>query len=330
MWRTRTDPRIADELRFHRDRLIEDYVAAGMDRCEAERRAFLEFGNAVEIEESVRDVRGRWLDDLSKDLTYALRTLRLSHGFSFVAVLSLALGIGANAAIFSLINAVMLRTLPVTEPDRLVQITRVLNGRPGQVSYPLFESFRDNITSISSAFAQQSTTQTVVIDGTEDLVAADLVSGSYFTVLGIEPAVGRLLTPADDAQTPSMPVAVITDRYWQRRFGRSPSAIGTPLTIRDRIVTIVGVTPPSFHGTRAGSPPDLILPLHVMMSDAQRTQLGMNWLTLLARLKPGATVEQALADRDSTATAWSSLKSGTIGPIPWSAHEPYRARYSRA
>ena len=91
MWRTRRDPRIADEIRFHRDRLIEDYVASGMDRGEAERRAFLEFGNAVAIEESVRDVRGRWLDDLSKDLTYALRTLHRTPGFSFVAVLSQAL-----------------------------------------------------------------------------------------------------------------------------------------------------------------------------------------------------------------------------------------------
>jgi len=298
MWRTRRDPRIADEIRFHRDRLIEGYVASGMDRSEAERRAFLEFGNAVAIEESVRDARGRWLDDLSKDLAYALRTLRRSPGFSFVAVLSLALGIGANAAIFSLISAVMLRTLPVKDPGRLVQITRDLNGRPGQVSYVLFEIFRDNVTSITGAFAQQSTTQIVTIGGSEETVAVDLVSGSYFSVLGIDAAAGRLLGPADDVRS-SVGAAVISDRYWQRHFGRSPSAIGTSLTIVNRTFTIVGVAPPTFVGARAGSPPDFILPLMSMMSDVQRTQAGFNALTLLARLRPRATVEQALAEAEA-------------------------------
>jgi predicted permease len=296
MWRRR-DPRIADEIRFHRDRLIDDYVAAGMDRSEAERRAFIAFGNVVEIEESVRDVRGRWLNDLSKDLTYALRMLRRSPTFSVVAVLSLALGIGATAAIFSLINALMLRTLPVKEPGRLVQITRELNGRPGQVSYPLFETFRDNITSIAGAFAQQSTTQIVTIGGSEETVAVDLVSGSYFAVLGIEAAAGRLLEPADDVRS-TAGAAVISDRYWLRHFGRSPSAVGTSLTIVNRIFTVVGVTPPSFVGARAGSPPDLMLPLLSMMSDGQRTEAGFNSLTFLARLRPGATVEHALAEAE--------------------------------
>ena len=294
-WRRRRDPRIVEELRFHRDRLVEDYITAGMTRAEAERRAFLEFGNAATIEESVRDVRGRWLDDLAKDLVYALRTLRRSPGFSFIAVLSLAFGIGANAAIFSLVSSVMLRALPVHEPDRLVQITRPLNGRPGQVSFVLFESIRDNVKSISGAFAQQSVMLTVAVDGNEEPVAADCISGSYFQVLGIQPAAGRLLGPSDDVRSPSSPATVISDRYWQRRFGGSPAAIGTPVTIRDRLFTIVGVTPPSFSGARVGSPPDFMLPLEMMIDDLQR-QPGFNSLTLLARLKPGATVEQAQAE----------------------------------
>ena len=296
MWsRTRRDPRIGDEIRFHRDRLIDDYVAAGVDRREAERRARLEFGGVPQIEEACRDARGRWLDDLGKDLRYAFRTLRRNRAFAGVAVLSLALGIGANAAIFSLINAVMLRTLPVKEPHRLLQMTRLPDGRPGNVSYPLFEYFRDNVKSISSAFVQGTADQAITIDGEDEFVAADLISGEYSRVLGIEPAVGRLLSPADDVLSPAAPAAVITDSYWQRRFGRSPSAIGTAFSVRDKAFTIVGVTPHDYEGARQGRVPDVLLPLQMMMTEPQRHD-DFNWLNLLARLKPGATVEEANAE----------------------------------
>ena len=311
MWfNSRRDPRVRDEIGFHRDRLIEDYMAAGMNRAEAERRAFLEFGNAAQIEEGVRDVRGRWLEDLGRDLRYALRTLGRNRGFAAVAVLSLALGIGANAAIFSLINAVMLRALPVKEPGRLVQIARVApDGRPVAVSYRLFEYFRDNVTSLSGAFAHSAGDQAIVIDGEEDFVTRELVSGGYYTVLGIEPAAGRLLGPADDVLSPSSPAAVISDRYWQHRFARSPSAIGKPVTIGDRVFTIVGVTPPSFQSARAGHTPDIALPLVPMMSDVQRTEISNNWLSVLGRLKPGATVEQANAE---VQVLWSSFLQSQV------------------
>ena len=205
---------------------------------------------------------------------------------------------GNPAAPVSLVNAVMLRTLPVNEPERLVQITRELDGRPGRVSYPLFEQFRDHIQSISGALAQQSSDETLTLGGEEEQVAVDVVSGSYFAVLGIEAAAGRVLGPADDEQSPLVPAAVISDRYWQRRFGGKLSAIGSTFTVRDRTFTIVGVTPPRYRGARVDTPPDVFLPLQPMMTDVQRTQLGFNWLNLLARLKPGATLEQARAEAE--------------------------------
>jgi predicted permease len=291
------NPRVRDEIRFHRDRLIEDFVAAGMSREEAERRAFLEFGNAAAIEEQVRDVRGRVLDDFAKDLRYAVRTLRRHPAFSAVAVLSLALGIGANVAVFSLVNAVMLQSLPVEEPDRLIQITRITpEGRPGVVSYPLFELFRDNVQSISGAFAQRSSEMPAVIDGESEFVMVDAVSAEYYDLLGLEPALGRLLTANDDSSSAMSPAAVISDGYWQRRFGRNPFAIGKTVAIAGRLFTVVGVTPASYRGARTDRMPDITVPLIFMVSDMQRRSSDFNMLNVIGRLKSGGSVEQANAE----------------------------------
>jgi len=293
----RRDPRITDELRFHRDRLIEHYIAAGLERREAERRAFLEFGNVAQIEEAVYDVRGRWLDDLANDVRHSWRTIRRSPGFAVAAVMLFALGIGANAAIFGLINTVMLRALPVPETDRLVQITRIMpDGTPGAISYPLFELLRDRVHAISGAFGYVAQTVPVVIGGVDDYLAADFVSGAYFAVLELQPAAGRLLIPADDDAPTASPAAVISDSYWQRRFGRSPSAVGTAILIRDRAFTIVGVTPRSFQSARAGRIADLMVPLRAMIPEPQRRNTDLNFLNLLARLKPGATIDAADAE----------------------------------
>jgi predicted permease len=311
MWFKRRDPRIGEEIRFHRDRLIADYVAAGMAPDEARRRASLELGNVSEIEEAVRDVRGRWLEDLAQDVRYALRTLRRNPAFAAAAVLSLTLGIGANTAIFSIVNAVMLRTLPVDEPDRLVQIVRLTPEGARRLSYPIFEMLRDNARSLSGLFAQRATTETIVIDGRDDFVTADLVSDGYFEVLGLPPAAGRVSGDDDDDTSRSSPAAVISDRYWQRRFGRSPAAIGTSLTIGDRVFTIVGVTPPEFMSAQAGRAVDLVLPLATMMGEQQRQSVGSGILSVMGRLKPGASVEQASAEVQVLVSSF--LKTRSVG-----------------
>ena len=309
-WPRRRDPRVRDELTYHRDRLIEDYVAAGMDRPAAERRAFMEFGSVPGLEEAVRDARGRWLADLATDLRYARRVLWRSPVFAAVAVLSLALGIGANAAIFSVINAVMLRPIAVPEPDRLVLLARVRDdGHPQFLPYRLFETMRDRLTSASGVIAVGTAEQTAVVDGEDELVSLDLVSGSYFEVLGIRAARGRVLSPADDAIAPAAPAAVISDHYWRRRFGRSADAIGKTLTIRSRLFTIVGVTPPAFRGIRPDRTPDVTLPLNLMLSDDQRHSMDLNNYMVMARLAPGATVARADAEMQALYAGFVQLQA---------------------
>src|SRR5262249_20558179 len=311
MWKRRgRDPRVHDELTYHRDRLIEDYMAAGINRRWAERRAFLEFGNVAGLEEAVRDVRGRWLADLGADVRYALRTLRRSPVFAAVAVLSLALGIGANTAIFSVINAVMLRQLPVTEPGRLMLISRLNErGRPLWLPFPLFERLRDTLQSTSGVTALATARETAVIDGDDELVQADLVSGNYFDVLGVRPGAGRLLSRADDVLAPEAPAVVISDQYWRRRFGRDPGAVGKAIQVRNRPFTIIGVTPPSFHSIRPDRTPDLMLPLQMMLRDDQRRALDMNNYIVMARLKPGATVGQTNAEVQTMYGAFLQLQA---------------------
>src|SRR5258708_21014249 len=279
------------ELRYHFERLVRDSIAAGVEPDEARRRARLEFGGVEQIKEDCRDVRGRWLEDFGKDLRYAARTFRRSPGFLTVSVLSLALGIGANTAIFSLINAVMLRSLPVKEPARLVHITRVTpEGKPNSVSYPLFQYLRDKLKSISGAAAQMESNPAIVMDGAEEIVDAGLGSGDHYSVLRMEPAAGRLLQPMDDVIEPTAPAAVISYRYWQRRFGLNPAAIGKTFTlqIKSRVFTIVGVTPPHYSGTRLGRDPDITMPLSMMLNENLRHEPTMNWLDMLGPLAPGA------------------------------------------
>jgi predicted permease len=295
--RTRAEEQLNKELRYHYEKLIRDSIAAGIDEAEARRLAQLEFGGLEQIKEECRDVRGRWFEDLGKDLHYAARTLRRSPGFLLVSVMSLALGIGANTAIFGLINAVMLRPLPVREPQRLVQITRLrANGKPGVVSYPLFEYFRDHLKSISGAAVELASGSTVLIDGVEETVSTELVSGAHYGLLGLEPAAGRLLEPGDDAISPAAPAAVISHGYWQRRFGLNAAALGKTFTFQDKLFTIAGVTPPRFHGTTPGRDPDITMPLSMMLSETQRREDTNNMLSMMGRLGPGVSIRQANAE----------------------------------
>src|SRR3954468_9568513 len=187
MWFRKDNPeaRLDGELRYHFEKLVRDFVAEGVAPEEARRRARLEFGGMEQIKDECRDVRGRWLEDFGKDLRYAARTLRRSPGFLAVSVLSLALGIGANTAIFTLINAVMLRQLPVKAPERVVRIARLSDdGKPGEVSYQFFEQLRQSLKSVPVVAAEMESTPVITLDGAEEIVDAELVSGDHYSVLG--------------------------------------------------------------------------------------------------------------------------------------------------
>jgi predicted permease len=305
-----------EELASH----VAEAIAHGRDPEEA-RRAF---GAPLRQREASRDIKRLvWLDDFLTDLRYAIRTLWRQPGFLAAAVLSLGLGLGANTAIFSLIDAVMLRAMPVAEPQRLVQITRSYAGGQtgGSFSFPLFEYLRDGSQAFSGLFAQNNGTADVDIDfhGATDRVNAALVSGSYYAVLGLTPVAGRLLS-VDDDKPGALGAAVMSDRYWERHFARDPSAVGATFDLNGAAVTIVGVTPPEFFGTLPGSDPDLTFPLSMFTvgrggDDSWRHSDGFNFLAVMARLKPGATADYAAAQiRTSFANRVQAQASQTHNP----------------
>ena len=315
--------RLSAEIEYHVDRLTQDYIARGVDPKEARRRALVEFGGPAQIEEDLRDVhRARWLADLRQDLAYAARTLRRSPGFLLSAVLTLGLGIGANTAIFSLIDALMLRPMPVVhDPAALVQISRVIPGRceDCRVSYPLFEYFRDRLTSVSGAFAVQDMAQDITVDGVDENVYADEVSGAFYSALGLAPAAGRLLGPEDDA-VPT-PVAVISYDYWRRRFGLNPAAIGKIIVYANTALTIVGVEPEGFEGIEPWRTREFTMPLSMIDrlgggDGSWKRKWDQNYFEMMARLKPGVSIGRANAEIASVFGAWRSDKAREIaGPF---------------
>jgi predicted permease len=278
---------------------------------------------------------------LLRDLKYGLRMLARSPGFAAVVVLSLALGIGANTAIFTLIDAVMLKNLPVEKPDQLVvfddnpdegMITGgPPSGRWSYFSYPVFEYLRDHDQVLQGLAAFQRIRDRLIIRAqgagageTAQRAMGRLVSGSYFSVLGVNAVLGRTLTPDDD-QPGAHPAAVISYGYWKRRFSRDPSTVGKVVDLNGTPFIIVGVTPPEFFGETVQEPPDFWLPLSLQPQVTQRGSFlkdtGTYWLNLLGRLKPGVTKERAQATvtaqlRQYLMAQWGSqIPSGNLQEI---------------
>ena len=249
----------------------------------------------------------RSLEKLRQDIHYALRMLRKNPGFSIVAVLSLALGIGANTTIFSLLNAVLLRPLPVESPDRLVALmVSKPDRRPdSSFSYPLYKELRDKNTVFSDVFAHNMVPVTITIGTGSERAISEMVSGNFFTALGVKPAYGRLLDASDDVQQDGHPVAVINYQFWQNRFSGSPDAVGQVIRLNGFPFTIVGIAPRGFFGVEVGASPDLWVPImmqaQVMIGGPPGNMLERRtayWLPVMARLKPGVSEQEAQAGAD--------------------------------
>jgi predicted permease len=302
----KVEQELNDEIQFHIERQTEHYIAQGLDPREARRAAALAFGGIEQHKESSRDTRGVGvIEDLAKDVQYALRQLYRAPGLTCAAVLSLALGIGANTAIFTAIDAVMLRLLPVKDPKSLVMLNwsaadyprhfvhdMLGAGRPANsidhqaleqmhaFSYRTFEEIRDRNHVFSATFAAAGNGQEVnaQINGVAQSAAMQGVSGNYFEALGVSAVLGRALVPDDDRDA-APAVAVISDRFWKGKLSQDPSVVGRSLIVNGKPMTVVGVAPPEFFGLAPGSQPDLWIPLSVYMAQeayapGSRSQVG--------------------------------------------------------
>src|SRR5262245_48221477 len=309
LWRNlfrkaRKDQELTEEIDAYLEMLVEQKINDGLDPAEARRAALIELGGKEQLKEKVLDVRvGHQFETLWQDLRYGLRTLGRNPAFAAVAVLSLALGIGANTAIFSLMDAVLLKMLPVKNPEQLVFLER--GGGPpspkrsSNLTYPFFEQLRAQNEALAGVCTFVGGLVNVMADGQAEVAQGQRVSGGFFTTLGVGALLGRTISEEDDKVPGAHPVVVISHHYWRRRFASDPAIVGKRIALNGHPFTIIGVTPPDFFGVTVGEAPALWAP---MMMSAQLTPgLSIEQYFngplphVLARLKPGVTEQQARA-----------------------------------
>ena len=246
------------------------------------------------------------MDTLWQDLRYGIRTLVKNPGFTVIAVMTLALGLGANTAIFSITDQILLRMLPVEKPEEIV-VLRSPGPKSGRVSsdgdmatsfsYPLYKEIRDKNNVFSGLLARYPVSLSVAGEGQTERADGELVSGNYFEVLGVRPALGRLFTDEDDRVAGAGEVVVLSHGYWSRHFGADPNILNKTLTVNGVLMTVVGVAREGFTGVQVGQTPQLFIPMS-MKAKMTPNWDGLNehkdyWLAIMGRLKPGLTSEQA-------------------------------------
>jgi macrolide transport system ATP-binding/permease protein len=307
--RKQMEAELDKELRFHFESQVADKVRAGIPENEARRLTRIEFGGIEQIKEDCRERRGTlWLESIAQDVRYGLRRLRKSPGFSIIVVLTLALGLGANIAIFSLVQSILLSSLPVAKPASLYRIGdqthccyfNGFEGSDGDVdlfSYDVFQRFQQAATEFEQLAAVEAGGNSFSVrwgSAAARAMSTEYVSGNYFTMLGVNAFAGRPLAPGDD-KAGAAPVVVLSYSAWQREFDGNPNAVGATLHLNQHAFVVVGIAPPGFYGDRISPyPPDMWLPLasEPVMEGANSSLLQPDtaWLYAIGRLRPGVNL----------------------------------------
>jgi predicted permease len=295
------------ELQYHFDRRVADLTAAGIPEPEARRRVAVELGLA-RVREEVRDVwLTRWFRDFLYDLRFSARSFLRSPGFTAATLLSLALGIGATTAIYSLVDQVILHALPVREPERLALVDwngdDLITGGIGSsnlMPYPICRELQQQTRLFDGVLCRAEIQVNLTAGGDPRPVAAEIVSGSYFPVLGVGPVLGRVIEPEDDAASGAGPVVVLSYDFWQAQFGGAADIVGRKVLIGNRPMTVIGVATAGFRGIDVGAVPAFWIPTSMYADSNLPTNEDLlksptRWLQILARLRPGVSAAQAQA-----------------------------------
>jgi predicted permease len=304
------------ELQYHYDRRVDDLVSAGIPETEARRRITAEIGGLTQVREEVRDVWfGRWLSDFVYDLRYSARAFLRSPAFTVTTLLSLALGIGATTAIYSLVDQVVLHSLPVRDPERLALVDwkgdHVVGGfgTYNLMSYPICRDLQQQTRFFDGVLCRAESFVTVSTGGDPRPVMAEIVSGSYFSVLGIGPTLGRVIEARDDAAPGGGPVAVLSYDFWQAQLGGAPDVIGRTVLVNHNPLKVIGVAAREFRGIDVGEVPALWVPACMAQQILSRTNEDLlaqptRWMQVLGRLQPGVTAERAQTGLQPWFKAW--------------------------
>src|SRR5437588_7046241 len=306
--RKNVEAELDDELRFHFEQQVAKFIQSGLPPQEAKRRARLDFGGVEQLKEEHREARGvTFIETLLLDIRYGMRVLLKNPGFTVAAVVAIALGVGINVGIFSVLNGAALRLLPIPRAEQLVSVSQIFHrrtvrnthGETSMFSYSEYLDYSDHNHVFSGLVAYEPFLEGTLAGGKMQQLLGTATSCNYFDVLNERPALGRGFVDSDCATSGDNAVVVVSDQLWRDTFGGDPTLVGKKITLNRMAFTVIGVAPPGFTGTEP-MPSAFWVPITIQrVLDAGRDRLrddNMSWLALLGRVRPGVTMEQVRAD----------------------------------